>query len=61
MRVGDIPYSETNQGAIGHYRPAYDTQKDVLLGILDELKEADAYLPMEYILREILHRLPEIR
>lgn len=43
MRVGDIPYSETNQGAIGHYRPAYDTQKDVLLGILDELKEADAY------------------
>ena len=43
MRVGDIPYSQANQGSAGNYRPTYDTQKEVLLGILDELKEADAY------------------
>lgn len=43
MRMGDIPYSQANQGATGNYRPTYDTQKDVLLGILDELKEADAF------------------
>ena len=27
----------------GEYRPAYDNQQDVLLGILNELKEADQY------------------
>lgn len=43
MRVGDIPYSQANQGATGNYRPVFDNQKDVLLGILDELKEADTY------------------
>lgn len=43
MRVGDIPYSQTNQGATGSYRPIFDSQKDVLLGVLDELKEADTY------------------
>ncbi len=43
MQVGDIPYSETNGGMEGEYRPAYDNQQDVLLGILNELKEADQY------------------
>ncbi|MDR2145071.1 MAG: SusD/RagB family nutrient-binding outer membrane lipoprotein [Tannerella sp.] len=43
MRMGDIPYSETGQGIAGNYTPKYDAQKDVLIGILDELKEADAH------------------
>ena len=43
MQMGDIPYSETAQGLTGNYTPKYDAQKDVLIGILDELKEADAH------------------
>lgn len=43
MEMGDIPYSETNQGAEGLYRPKYDTQEEVFKGVLDELKEADQY------------------
>lgn len=43
MQMGDIPYSETNRGWEGYYTPKYDLQEDVLLGILDELKEADIY------------------
>lgn len=41
MEMGDVPYSETNQAANGYYTPKYDKQEDVLLGVLDELKEAD--------------------
>jgi hypothetical protein len=40
MSVGDIPYSEAGKGEIGVYNPVYDTQKDVIIGILGELKEA---------------------
>lgn len=43
MQMGDIPYSEADKGAEGLYRPKYDTQEEVFLGILNELKEADAY------------------
>jgi hypothetical protein len=43
MKMGDIPYSEVGQGLSNNYTPKYDAQKDVLIGILDELKEADAY------------------
>jgi len=43
MEMGDIPYSQTGEGLSGNYTPKYDTQKDVLIGILDELKEADAH------------------
>jgi hypothetical protein len=43
MEVGDIPYSQTGQGLQGNYTPKFDAQRDVLIGILDELKEADAY------------------
>lgn len=43
MQMGDIPYSETNKGLEGDYRPKFDAQKDVLIGILNELKEADQY------------------
>jgi hypothetical protein len=42
MRMGDIPYSEALQGESGKiYYPAYDTQKDVFAGILNELDEAN--------------------
>lgn len=43
MQVGDIPYSQTNGGMNGEYRPAYDKQEDVFIGILNELKEADQF------------------
>lgn len=43
MQMGDIPYSEANQGSDGLYKPKYDLQEDVLLGVLNELQEADQY------------------
>lgn len=43
IQMGDVPYSETNKGLEAYYTPKYDRQEDVLEGILDELKEADAY------------------
>ena len=43
MEMGDIPYSETNKGATGYYRPKYDKQEEILKGILDDLKAADAF------------------
>lgn len=43
MELGDIPYSESNKGASGVYKPSYDTQEDVFKGILNELKEADQF------------------
>lgn len=43
MQVGDIPYSQTNGGMNGEYRPAYDKQEDVFIGILNELEEADEF------------------
>lgn len=45
LRFGDVPYSEALKGeSDGIYTPAYDTQKDVFIGILKELKEADELL-----------------
>ncbi|TSA38746.1 MAG: SusD/RagB family nutrient-binding outer membrane lipoprotein [Porphyromonadaceae bacterium] len=41
MEMGDIPYSESNLGATGNYRPKYDRQEEILIGILNELKAAD--------------------
>lgn len=43
MEMGDIPYSEAGQGAGGVYKVKYDTQEQVLEGVLDELKAADEY------------------
>ena len=43
METGDIPFSETNRGDEGLYRPGYDTQEEIFIGILDELKAADQY------------------
>ncbi|WP_291912806.1 SusD/RagB family nutrient-binding outer membrane lipoprotein [Chitinophaga sp. CB10] len=44
MQVGDIPYANAIQGASGVIKAKYDTQKDVFLGILKELDQADSLL-----------------
>lgn len=41
---GDIPYSEALNAKSGSYFPAYDEQKNVYKGILQDLKEADRLL-----------------
>ncbi|PWG82476.1 SusD/RagB family nutrient-binding outer membrane lipoprotein [Pararcticibacter amylolyticus] len=41
MQLGDIPYSEAIKGADKIIKPKYDSQKDVFLGILNELDAAD--------------------
>jgi hypothetical protein len=43
MWMGDIPYSEAGKGADGLFEPKYDTQEQILINILDELKAADQY------------------
>lgn len=43
MEMGDIPYSETNMASAANYRPKYDSQESVFIGILNELKEADQF------------------
>ena len=44
MQVGDIPYSDALKGeSDGNIKPKYDTQKEVFLGILDELDKADTF------------------
>lgn len=43
METGDLPYSEANRAADGDYRPKYDSQEEILLGILDDLKAADQF------------------
>lgn len=40
MKMGDIPYSEALQGENGISKPKYDTQKEVMLQVLNELDEA---------------------
>lgn len=44
MQLGDVPYSQAVQGASGVIKAKYDTQKDVFIGILSELDQADALL-----------------
>jgi len=41
---GDIPYSESLQALEGNTKPKYDTQKDVYIGVLNELEEANSIL-----------------
>ena len=40
MEMGDVPYSDALQGETGNITPKYDSQKDVMLQILDDLEEA---------------------
>lgn len=41
MKVGDIPYTEALKGKEGNIKPAYDTQKEVFIGVLNELDKAN--------------------
>lgn len=44
MKVGDIPYSKAGKGlSDGITAVPYDAQEDVLIGVLNELKEADVF------------------
>lgn len=40
MQLGDIPYTEAGKGKEGLVRPKYDSQKDVMLALLNELDDA---------------------
>lgn len=42
MEVGDIPYSDALKGEEGGIKPIYDTQKDVMLRVLQALEESYA-------------------
>lgn len=42
MQVGDIPYSDSNAAGQGNIKPKYDTQKEVMRQILDDLNEAQS-------------------
>lgn len=44
LTFGDIPYSEALKGDNNVVNPVYDKQEDVLLGILNELKDANALI-----------------
>lgn len=44
MRFGDIPYTDALKLADGVVAPAYDTQKTVFVGILNELEAANTQL-----------------
>lgn len=37
MKLGDVPYSEAGLAREGLIRPKYDTQKEVMIGVLEEL------------------------
>lgn len=43
MWMGDVPYSEAGKGADGLLEPKYDTQEEIFISILNELKAADQY------------------
>ena len=40
LNIGDIPYTNAGQGEEGNPRPKYETQKEVMLGILNDLEKA---------------------
>jgi hypothetical protein len=41
---GDIPYSDAMKAEEGNFMPAYDSQKDIFKGILEDLKSANDVL-----------------
>lgn len=42
MQVGDIPYSDSNNAEGGVIKPKYDTQKEVMAQVLNDLEEASS-------------------
>lgn len=45
QKVGDIPYSESLGAVEGIVQPKYDKQKDVYIGVLSDLEEANDLIP----------------
>lgn len=43
MDLGDIPYSDALKGEEGNMKPKYDTQKEVMLHVLDDLDKSYAF------------------
>jgi hypothetical protein len=41
---GDVPYSQSNMGNTGNFRPAFDKQKDIYQGIFKQLEDANTLL-----------------
>lgn len=41
---GDVPYSAAMQAKEGNFKPTYDTQKDIYLKVLNDLKKASTLL-----------------
>ena len=57
LTFGDIPYSEALKGESDEiFTPGYDTQKDVFLGILNELDEASDLLTDDIIEGDIIYQ-----
>lgn len=42
LNLGDVPYSEAAQGESGITKPKYDTQKDIMIAVLNDLDKAYA-------------------
>lgn len=56
LTFGDIPYSQALQAEANEiYAPAYDTQKDVFTGILNELSEASGMMNDDLIEGDIIY------
>ncbi|PTX11429.1 SusD-like starch-binding protein associating with outer membrane [Pontibacter mucosus] len=55
---GDVPYSEALKGGEGNFSPAYDRQEDIYLGVLEDLKAANAILAstQEPIAGDVLYK-----
>jgi hypothetical protein len=51
---GDVPYSEALQAENESFTPVYDTQEEVFVGILDDLKEANTLLTNIQICEEAI-------
>lgn len=47
LTFGDIPYSDALKGDEGNFNPKYDRQKDVFIGILNDLRTAQELLSEE--------------
>lgn len=53
MELGDIPCSDALKGEEGNIKPKYDTQKEVMCRVLDDLESAYDYFSAGVDFREI--------
>jgi hypothetical protein len=54
MQVGDIPYTQAVQGESGIYQPTYDSQRDIMISILNDLDEASTLIAASVSNNEVL-------